>query len=110
VQTISLENLLAFIESAEGRATAACLVPPGVVAADGAASLARARASELFVLALFRLFEAFRGPDEPRENAEQASNAGLHAMWDFDYYQVSLSVRDDGADSASVVVAVHEPP
>lgn len=104
VQTVALDGLLQLIDSAEGRASAAEVAPPGLPPVEGGALLPLRQAHDLFLLAFQRLFEAFGRPDHPREDGEPADDGDttVLAIWDFEGYQVALAVKP--VESAGSVV------
>jgi hypothetical protein len=70
------------------------------------------RAVALFLMVFARFVRDFGGPDFPSEagcdwRAVLGLTSGLVAVWDFDYYQLSLRVEARGSDDCTVVLAKH---
>lgn len=72
----------------------------------------RDRAVALFLTVFARFVRDFGGPDFPSEDgcdwrATLGLASELVAVWDFDYYQLSLRVESQSREDSIVVLATH---
>ncbi|MBY0230836.1 MAG: hypothetical protein K2W96_16235 [Gemmataceae bacterium] len=83
---------------------------PGTAGHEGDS---RERAHALFVRVLARLTlglgltPTYPAPAAGDRRVSLGLAGGLVAVWDFDYYQLSISVTDRGSDDCIVVIARH---